>query len=155
MQALYQLKAQLEGLPLEEVAPAQAETALSASDDRLLPLIVAEMEAMQRVEWRDRWHRWSLPSLSQQLRQAVVARAGSLPSLGEEATCALPTTMGAGFAAWAAQRMTARREASVGRLRAFLTAAQDYTATRVEHMRELVQQQAGHSAPGAAAAARS
>ena len=38
-QALYQLKAQLEGVPVEEVMPQRAQQTLSVSEETLLPLI--------------------------------------------------------------------------------------------------------------------
>lgn len=39
LQALYQLKAQLDGLPLEAVAPQRRAARVSISEDTLLPLI--------------------------------------------------------------------------------------------------------------------
>lgn len=41
LQTLYRLKAELEGLPLEAVAPQPTATATSMSEDTLLPLIGA------------------------------------------------------------------------------------------------------------------
>eukprot|EP00887_Chlorella_sp_A99_P008113 scaffold12.g8113.t1 len=196
-QALYQLKAQLEGLPLEEVVPPEAAAALSLSDDRLLPLIEAEMESLQarcwflcsslhcraRVRacvralggrrpqtmprpsqgcsspgravgpapppraqggaWCDRWHRWSLPSLSQRLRTAVATRAGGGGGLPDapagDAAGGLPGP-GASFAAWAAEHAAlAERAAERGaRLRAYLAAARELCDERCRRMHELL-----------------
>ncbi|PSC72012.1 phospholipid glycerol acyltransferase family [Micractinium conductrix] len=76
-QALYQLKAQLEGLPLEEVAPQPRAALLTISEDTLLPLIEEEMDSLAHC-WHDRWQRVSLPSLTQRMREAVATRRDAL-----------------------------------------------------------------------------
>ncbi|GAB4819514.1 hypothetical protein N2152v2_006560 [Parachlorella kessleri] len=69
-QALYQLKARLEGVAVEEVMPQRAQQTLSVSEETLLPLIEDEMDSMLH-RWRDSWHRSGLPSLTARVKQAL------------------------------------------------------------------------------------
>ena len=53
--ALHALKAELDGVAVEEVAPAPTAAASAARSDALLPLIEDEMVVSMQGRWRSRW----------------------------------------------------------------------------------------------------
>jgi monolysocardiolipin acyltransferase len=64
---LYALRAQLEGVAVEAVAPEQAAAAVALQEEALLPLIEEEMARARG--WRTRWEALRLPSLAQRAQR--------------------------------------------------------------------------------------
>lgn len=64
---LYSLKAKLDGLPLEAVAPQEATAELALQEENLLPLSIRNEYNARDQRWRRRWEALGLSSLAQRM----------------------------------------------------------------------------------------
>jgi hypothetical protein len=64
---LYSLKAELDGLPLEAVAPQGASTELALQEENLLPLSIYDTYSARQQRWKRRWEALGLSSLAQRM----------------------------------------------------------------------------------------
>jgi hypothetical protein len=64
---LYALKAELDGLPLEQVAPILATAELALQEENLLPLLIRDEYSARHQRWKRRWEALGLSSLAQRM----------------------------------------------------------------------------------------